>query len=222
MTGRRPHYRGGGPSAYPLPTGRVPALARREQAHGQGHVGFTASLDEFIAGPGHDMSWLGASGADPLEPEVMESLAAAVGVIISVRRGYDAAREQAEERDELTAEAYGGAWSGTEFILTHHPEQLADDPAIVPLNCGIDEAIRRAQAIAGDLDVQIISADIARQALEEGLLDDMQMFLAPVFLGDGTRVFDVPGGRFVRWELVGRIGAGTSSGWRYRPAEHTA
>jgi dihydrofolate reductase len=162
--------------------------------------GFTCSIDGFIAGPGHDMSWL--SAAEPLAEGTIERMAGEVAVIIAGRDGYDAAKAQQDERDELTSEAYGGAWSGTEFILTHRPDELADDPSIVAVNCGIVEAVRRAREIAGDRDVQIISADIARQALEHDLIDELQVFVAPVFLGDGIRIFDVPGGRRVDWELV--------------------
>ncbi|NGN65314.1 dihydrofolate reductase [Streptomyces sp. A7024] len=162
--------------------------------------GFTCSIDGFIAGPGHDMSWM--SAAEPLADGTTERMAGEVAVIISGRAGYDAAKAQQDERDETTSEAYGGAWSGTEFILTHRPEELADDPAVIPLNCDIVEAIRRAQEVAGDRDVQIISADIARQALEHDLIDELQVFVAPVFLGDGVRIFDVPGGRRIDWELV--------------------
>lgn len=161
--------------------------------------GFTSSIDGFIAGPGHDMSWM--SAAEPLAEGTTERLAERVAVIISGRRGYDAALAQRDERDELTAEAYGGAWSGTEFILTHRPEELADDPSVIALNCDVREAVRRAKAIAGDRDVQIISADIARQAIEHDLVDELQVSVASVFLGDGVRIFDVPGGRRVDWEL---------------------
>lgn len=65
--------------------------------------GFTMSLDGFIAGPGHDMRWL--EEMPPADPEVPERLAAAVGAILSGRRGYDAALAQRAERGELTAEA---------------------------------------------------------------------------------------------------------------------
>lgn len=162
--------------------------------------GFTCSIDGFIAGPGHDMSWM--SAAEPLAEGTTARMAGEVAVIISGRDGYDAARAQRGERDELTSEAYGGAWSGTEFVLTHRPGELADDPGVTAMNCDIAEAIRRARDIAGDADVQIISADIARQALAHDLIDEMQVFVAPVFLGDGVRIFDVPGGRRVDWELV--------------------
>ncbi|WP_426186837.1 dihydrofolate reductase family protein [Microbacterium sp. TWP3-1-2b2] len=178
--------------------------------------GFTCSIDGFIAGPGHDMSWLSAS--EPMPEAMTAGMAGEVGVIISGRSGYDAAKAQQAERDEMTSEAYGGAWSGTEFILTHRPEEVADDPAIVPLNVDIVEAIRRAKEIAGGKDVQIISADIARQALEHDLIDELQVFVAPVFLGDGTRIFDVPGGRRYDWELVEMYeGAERSFGRTYRP-----
>jgi len=178
--------------------------------------GFTCSIDGFIAGPGHDMSWL--SAAEPMPEAMTAGMAGDVGVIISGRSGYDAAKAQQGERDEMTSEAYGGAWSGTEFILTHRPEEIADDPAIVPLDVDILEAIRRAKEIAGGKDVQIISADIARQALEHDLIDELQVFVAPVFLGDGIRIFDVPGGRRYDWELVEMYeGAERSFGRTYRP-----
>lgn len=178
--------------------------------------GFTSSLDGFITGPNHDMSWM--SGLGSLSEGTVEDLASQVAVIISGRSGYDAAKAQADERDELTSEAYGGAWSGTEFILTHRPEELADDASVTAMNCSIAEAIDRAQAIAGERDIQIISADIARQALEFDLIDEMQIFVAPVFLGDGTRIFDVPGGRRVDWELIAENEANKDAWFRtFRP-----
>ncbi|MGX1597959.1 dihydrofolate reductase family protein [Dietzia maris] len=179
--------------------------------------GFTCSIDGFIAGPGHDMSWMEA--AEPLAEGTVECMAADVAVIIAGRDGYDAARAQRDERDDLTSEAYGGAWSGTEFILTHRPEELSDDSSVVALDCHITEAISRAREIAGDRNIQIISADIARQALEHDLIDELQVFVAPVFLGDGIRIFDVPGGRRIVWELVEIYSDSPRSFGRvYRPA----
>lgn len=188
--------------------------------------GFTCSIDGFIAGPDHDMSWL--STAEDMDPTITVRLADAVGVILSGRRGYDAALALRAERDDLTAEAYGGAWTGIEFILTHRPHELAGDPrviapgspgpGIVPLNCDIAEAIRIGKEAAGEKDLQIISADLARQALELDLIDELQVFVAPVFLGDGVRIFDVRGGRRYEWELAEIYpGAERSFGRTYRP-----
>jgi dihydrofolate reductase len=89
------------------------------------------------------------------------------------------------------------------------------------MNCGIVEAIDRAQQIAGDRNIQIISADIARQALEHNLIDELQVFVAPVFLGDGTRIFEVSGGYRYDWELAEtNEGAERSFGRTYRPRRH--
>ncbi|MDR7329411.1 dihydrofolate reductase family protein [Corynebacterium guangdongense] len=187
--------------------------------------GFTCSIDGYITGPDHDMSWLSAAEVD--DETLTATLAGAVGAILSGRRGYDAWMRQAD-RDPLTAEPYGGAWRGIEYVLTHRPEELAGDPrvielgdagpGIVPINCDIREAIRLGRETAGDKDLQIISADLARQALEFDLIDELQVFVAPVFLGDGTRIFHVPGGRRYDWELIGPYeGAERSFGRRYRP-----
>ncbi|MEO2097863.1 MAG: dihydrofolate reductase family protein [Brachybacterium sp.] len=195
-----------------------PAAATAGTQAPQGRVtwGFTASLDGFIAGPAHDMAWLEA--CPPMDGEVVARLAEPVGVIISGRRGYDAAVAQAAERSELTSEAYGGAWDGVEIVLTHRPEELAGDPSVTALDVDVAEAIRRAHELADGKDVQIISADIARQALELDLVDELQIFSAPVMLGDGTRAFSVPGGRRIDWELVGPIpGAEAGFGRLYRP-----
>ncbi|MGP9537743.1 dihydrofolate reductase family protein [Brachybacterium sp. AOP43-C2-M15] len=190
--------------------------AREDTPGGKVTWGFTASLDGFITGPEHDMAWLEA--CPPMDPEIVARLAEPVGVIISGRRGYDAALAQAAQRGELTAEAYGGAWSGVEIVLTHRPEELADDSAVTALDVDVTEAVRRAREIAGPRDVQIISADIARQALEHDLIDELQVFSAPVLLGDGTRAYDVPGGRRIDWEVVGPIpGAELGAGRILRP-----
>ena len=187
--------------------------------------GFTASIDGFLAAPGHDMSWLeetaareAAASSEPDGPDLTATLAAPVAVIISGRRGYDAARAQRESRGELTSEAYGGAWSGTEIILTHRPEELAGDDTVLAWNCGIREALRRAQEIAGEGEIQIISADIARRGGGAGVVGGSQVMCAAGLLGDGARLFEVPGGRRVDVELVGPIpGAERAFGRVYRP-----
>ena len=54
---------------------------------------------------------------------------------------------------------------------------------------GVAEGIARARQIAGDKDVVIASADIARQALELGLVDEVYVSLVPVLLGRGIPYF---------------------------------
>jgi dihydrofolate reductase len=50
--------------------------------------------------------------------------------------------------------------------------------------------------------VNVLGADVARQCRELGELDEVLTIIAPVLLGDGTRLFDHPGGRQVQLERV--------------------
>ncbi|WP_149182029.1 dihydrofolate reductase family protein [Streptomyces sp. TRM49041] len=56
---------------------------------------------------------------------------------------------------------------------------------------GIEAALEEARAVAGDKDVQISGgAHTVRQYLNAGLLDELEIHLAPLLLGDGIRLFD--------------------------------
>ena len=64
------------------------------------------------------------------------------------------------------------------------------------------KALAQAKEAAGDKYVNVIGANIAKQCLEAGELDEVLLLYAPVMLGDGTRLFDHPGGRTVRLERL--------------------
>ncbi|MFB9392807.1 dihydrofolate reductase family protein [Streptomyces coeruleoprunus] len=56
---------------------------------------------------------------------------------------------------------------------------------------GIEAALDLARGVAGDKDVQISGgAHTVRQYLNAGLLDELEIHLAPLLLGDGIRLFD--------------------------------
>ena len=56
---------------------------------------------------------------------------------------------------------------------------------------GLDEAISRAREAAGGKDVGIGGgADVIRQALRAGYVDELSISIAPVILGGGKRLFD--------------------------------
>ena len=74
-------------------------------------------------------------------------------------------------------------------MVTHHaPDQ---HPEGVPYRfvAGIEPAISQARELAGDLDIAIAGASLARQALDAGLLDVIDVSLAPVVLGAGIPWF---------------------------------
>jgi dihydrofolate reductase len=96
--------------------------------------------------------------------------------------------------------AYAGTWHGPSFVLTHDVDQPpAEDVTFVG---DLDTAVAAARAAAGDGYVSILGADVARQCLEAGQLDEILVMVLPVLLGDGTRLFDVAGGRNAPLEQI--------------------
>lgn len=57
----------------------------------------------------------------------------------------------------------------------------------------LDTGVAAAQAAAGDKDVSVLGADVARQCIEAGVLDEILVSIVPLLLGDGVRLFDHPG-----------------------------
>ena len=83
-------------------------------------------------------------------------------------------------------------------MLTHSPP--AEPVPDVTFLDDVGAAVAAAQEAAGDRYVNVLGADVARQCLAAGLLDEVLVFVAPVLLGDGTRLLSWPGGTDVRLE----------------------
>lgn len=116
---------------------------------------------------GEDAAWL-------------EAARARLGAVVSGRWTYEAAGR------------WGGTspWDGPVFIVTHRP---GDEPegAGFTFVSGVTEAVQRAVAAAGDKDVSVMGgADVIRQALAAGLVDELSIVIAPVVLGGGKRLFE--------------------------------
>jgi dihydrofolate reductase len=79
------------------------------------------------------------------------------------------------------------------FVLTHHArEPLAlGETTFTFVTDGPERALELAREAAGDRDVQISGgAEAIRQYVRLGLVDEMQIHVAPVLLGGGVRLFD--------------------------------
>ena len=114
------------------------------------------------------------------------------------------------------ARPYGGKWKGPIFVLTHHPEDARPAPDVTFLNCSVEEAVRIGLEAAGGKNLEVFSPTIGKQLLDRGLIDEIDLHLAPVLLGDGIRLYDAPGGRPVRLARVGTEPTLIAS-VRYRP-----
>jgi dihydrofolate reductase len=155
----------------------------------------TMSLDGFIAGPGGDMSW--ATEFFGPNPEVTE-LISRIGSLLVGRRTFDG--DDPNKGREGEGKAFGGGWDGPQFIVTHRiPDQTIPGVTFVD---DFAKALQQAKEAAGGKYVNILGADIAKQCLEAGELDEILMCIAPVLLGDGVPFFAHPGGRKVKLERL--------------------
>jgi dihydrofolate reductase len=80
------------------------------------------------------------------------------------------------------------------FVVTHDPptdwRPSEPDPPFTFVTEGVEAAIERAVAVAGEKAVAVNGGTMARQALEAGLIDEIWIDLVPVLLGGGTPMFD--------------------------------
>src|SRR3954451_10810209 len=166
---------------------------------------FAVSVDGFVAGPRHDMSFMEKTTVRyGLHREYIES----TGAVLAGRSGFDSAIGDSRP--------YGGAWQGPIFVLTHHPEDAAPAEGITFLSCPVEEAVQIALDAAGGKNVEVFSPTIGRQLFEQGLIDEIDLHIAPILLGQGIRLYDNPGGEPVRLHHVDGAGA-TVVNVRYRP-----
>lgn len=166
----------------------------------------TMSLDGFMAGPGGDMQWLTKHlGPHP----VADALVPQVGSLLVGRRtfgGDDPHRGTDHEG------AFGGQWHGPSFVLTHRPPEVA--PPDTTFVDDLATGVAAAREAAGGRYVNVLGADVARQCLAAGLLDEILVLVVPELLGDGTRLFDWPGGHAVDLRLrESSMTGGTANLW---------
>jgi dihydrofolate reductase len=107
-----------------------------------------------------------------------------------------------------------GGWGGHPpgepcFIVTHHVPQewVQEGSPFIFVTDGVESAIRQAKQAAGDKDVVLCTASVLQQALRAGLVDELDIDVAPVILGDGVRLFDHLADRSIKLEKIQAIDA---------------
>lgn len=119
-----------------------------------------------------------ATGADR---EWLDNALSALGAVIAGRWTYEA------------ADHWGGSnpWDAPFFIVTHRHEEQPDAEQGFTFVGDLETALQRAQEAAGDKRVHIMGgADLIRQALASGVVEEFSLIIAPVVLGGGKRLFD--------------------------------
>src|SRR5918992_1871601 len=163
------------------------------------------SLDGFIAGPddregqelgrggGRLFNWLDDRMSDGPNGRVFRE-AMATGAVIAGRRTYElAGRWQGDHHDGVPV-----------FVLTHN---VPDDPPPGSIRYVTDarECASQARAAAGDSDVMVHGAGAAQALLRAGQLDELELHVVPVLLGQGRRLFDNLPAEHIQLELVRRL-----------------
>jgi dihydrofolate reductase len=165
-------------------------------------AGITMSVDGYVAGPNDGPEkGLGEGGerlhywvfggpwtyddeprGEPTGEDAawLEETMARLGAVVSGRWTYEAARHWGGENP----------WGLPVLIVTHRPEDEPETGAFTFVS-GVKEAVGRAKEAAGDKDVHVMGgADVIRQALDAGLVDELTIIIAPVVLGGGKRLFE--------------------------------
>ena len=103
-----------------------------------------------------------------------------IGAVVAGRWTYEASGHWGGENP----------WKVPLFIVTHRPEEEPEGAGFTFVS-GVQEAVDQARQAAGERDVHVMGgADVIRQSLEAGLVDELTIIVAPVILGGGKRLFE--------------------------------
>jgi dihydrofolate reductase len=202
------------------------------------------SLDGFIAGPNQTLdeplgeggeglhewvvvlaSWREAHGleggeANP-DSEVVEESQRSTGATVMGRRMFSGGAGPWE--DDPNSDGWWGdkpPFGHPVFVLTHHARETVTKEGgttFTFVTDGFEAALAQAEAAAGDKDVLVAGgANVVQQYLKAGLLDELQIHLVPLFLGDGVRLFDDLGPEHPELECTRVIESRAVTHLRYR------
>lgn len=158
-------------------------------------AGISMSLDGFVSGPNvgneHPMGeggmrlhdWL-FDGKTDRDEEIANEAFELSGSVVMGRRTFDVGEEPWGE---------DGTFGMPCFVVTHTArEVLVKGPTTFTfVTDGLPTAVDQAQQAAGDKNVWLMGgAEVIRQAIEAKLLDELQINLVNVLLGQGNRLFD--------------------------------
>ena len=177
----------------------------------------TMSLDGFVAGPNasledplgkggmrlHEWAFAAASwreqhglsgGEANADSDVIQESLDALGAVVMARRMFSGG--EGPWAEDPNANGWWGDDAPYEvpvFVLTHHAREPLHlkGGSFTFVTDGIEALLAQATEVAGDKDVLVAGgASLAQQYLAAGLLEELQIHVVPLFLGDGVRLFD--------------------------------
>lgn len=203
----------------------------------------STSLDGYVAGPNPTLENPLGEGGDQLhewavrlkswrethglpdgesgpDDELLAESVATTGAVVMGRQMFSGGEGPWED------DANANGWWGDEppfhkpvFVLTHHAREplVLKGTTFTFVTDGLDSAIDDARAAAAEQDVLVAGgADTIDQAIRAGLVDELQLHLAPVLLGAGARLFDGVAPALPRFEITQVIESPLVTHLRYR------
>ena len=171
------------------------------------NLSMSISADGYVAGPDqsadeplgiggitlHDWH-LGPAKDHPVNRQVVDDMMNEMGATIMGRNMFGPIRGEWKNSDWR-------GWWGDEppyhcpvFVLTHYPHapiEMQGGTTFHFVTDGIESAYAQAKEVAGDLSISIAGgASCARQAIEAGIVDEIDLQVSPVILGSGERLLD--------------------------------
>jgi dihydrofolate reductase len=177
----------------------------------------STSLDGFVAGPNQTQDDPLGDGGEGLHEWVIATKAWRAASGLAGGEDNISSAVVAEEKANVGAEIMGRGkfgpaargpwgddpwrgWWGEDppfhmpvFVLTHHEREplVLSDTTFTFHTDGIESALERARDAAGDKDVFIGGgAEVINEYLAAGLIDELELHVAPILLGAGARLFD--------------------------------
>ena len=181
------------------------------------------SLDGFIAGPNDNPDNPGGDGFMRLhewfvtrDGEFLRPSGSAGELYDEISEEYGAVLAGRHTVEQVAH--WGGTHRGRPIFVPSHRQpgpSVANYPLVTYVLDGIESAMRRAKAAAGDRNVLVHGAYTAQRALEAAVLDELQISQIPVLFGGGRRLFDVLPSR-VELEIIRVIDTPEATHIRYR------
>jgi dihydrofolate reductase len=169
-------------------------------------------LHEWIAGLASWRERQGLAGGEHnLDSALVREWFDATGAVVMGRTMFDTGEGPWSEDPPFRAPV---------FIVTHRPR-----PPVVKgggtsytfVTDGIESALAQARAAAGDRNVDVAGgADTVQQFIRAGLLDELQLHVVPVLMGQGLRLFDRLDPRHIELEPVHVIQGPKATHLKYR------
>jgi dihydrofolate reductase len=126
-----------------------------------------------------------AGGEQSIDSEIIEETFAAAGAYVMGRRMFDAGEVPWGDEPPFRAPV---------FVVTHRPREVLErkrGTSFTFVTEGVEQAIQLARAAADGKNVAVAGGGtLLRQVLRAGLLDELELHIVPVLLGDGLRLFD--------------------------------